>query len=175
MIRPQQHQALTVWALAGVLAGTLVAHSPLGWAGKEMPPAAATSAEKAYKPVTPLELVQNAEKYVNKRVAFEGTFSSFSSLGLDYKPAMRASKEFVSLLILRPDVSHHKIPLSELKVFYPREKSEAVMNLEAGDVIAIQGTVFSAALRDPWVDAQAITVVRKAKPDAEKSCTLDNC
>lgn len=173
MIRPQL-QALTVWALAGVLAGTLVVQSPLGWAGKEMP-TAATSAEKAYKTVTPLELVQSAEKYVSKRVTFEGTFSSFSSLGLDYKPAMRASKEFVSLLILRPDVSHHKIPLSELKVFYPREKSETVMNLEAGDVIAIQGTVFSAALRDPWVDAQTITVVRKAKPDAEKSCTLDNC
>ncbi|MBK8189411.1 MAG: hypothetical protein IPK79_03080 [Vampirovibrionales bacterium] len=138
-------------------------------------PAAKAIPDKAYQPVTALDLAQNPEKYVSKRVVFEGAFSSFSSLGLDYKPAMRASKQYVSLLIIRPDITHHKIPLSELKLFYPREKSESVMNLEAGDVISVKGHVFSAALRDPWVDAESITVVRKAKPDPDKACGLDNC
>lgn len=123
--------------------------------------------------VAALDLVHDPDRYLNKRVAFEGTFNSFSSLGLDYKKALRDAKQYVSLLILRPDVSHHNIPLAELKMFYPRQKSESLMTLDQGDRVAIEGTVFSTALGEPWLDIQQVKILQKSKKaDKSKPATL---
>lgn len=145
-------------------------------------PVAAVKAKEAtntenYLQIEPLSLVQSPSQYLNKKVTFDATFSSFSSLGLDYKKAMRDSKDFVSMLIRRPDVTHHTIPLAELKLIYPRKKSEDVMHLESGDKIRVKGQVFSSALHDPWVDVSEVKILsaknkpveKKAdKPDADK-------
>jgi len=118
---------------------------------------------QVYEEITSTELVQNPGKYLDKGVRFPATFNSFSSLGLDYNKALRESKDYISMLILRPDVKHHKIPLSELKLIYPREQSEAVLTLESGDKIQITGSVFSTALNDPWVDVEKVDVIEKVE------------
>jgi hypothetical protein len=66
-------------------------------------------------------------------------------------------------------VQHHSIPLSELKLFYPRKQSEALGDLEPGDALTIEGTVFSTALREPWVDITSLKVIKAAKPAAKTS------
>jgi hypothetical protein len=115
--------------------------------------------------VSPIDLVRQPGTYLNKNVRFKATFNSFASLGLDYKPALRDSKDYVSMLVLRPDVAPtFKIPMSELKLFYPRKKSDAVVHLDAGDTIEITGTLFSQALGEPWVDVQELVIVQKVKP-----------
>jgi hypothetical protein len=113
-------------------------------------------------PVSVIDLVSQPATYLNKPVSFQATFNSFAGLGLDYKPAFRDSKDYVSLIVLRPDVSW-RIPLSELKLFYPRKKSDAVLHLDAGDTIKVTGTVFSTALGEPWLDIQDLTIEAKAK------------
>ena len=70
-----------------------------------------------YQLVNPLSMVQNPQFYLNKNVKIKAKFDKFSTLGLDYKPAMRSSEEYISFLIQRPDVIDHNIPLSELKIF----------------------------------------------------------
>ena len=117
--------------------------------------------------VTPIELVKQPDSYLNKKVSFKATFNSFASLGLDYKKAFRDSKDYVSVLVLRSDVSpRYRIPLSELKLFFPRKKSDLVLHLDAGDTIQISGRVFSNALGEPWVDIDQLNIVEKA-PKAE--------
>lgn len=113
--------------------------------------------------VSPMDLVKTPVQYMEKTVQFEGTFNRFADIGLDYEPAMRDSRDYVSLLVLRPDVTHHTIPLSELKLFYPREKSDDVTELETGDKVRIHGKVFSAALDEPWVDVTQIEIIEKTK------------
>ena len=44
---------------------------------------------------TPLEIVANPDKYLNKKVKFKASFDKFSTLGLDYKPAMRDSQKYI--------------------------------------------------------------------------------
>jgi hypothetical protein len=110
---------------------------------------------------SPLSLVGHANDWMTKPVEFEAVFNSFSPLGLDYKPVNRDSKNYLSLLVLRPDVSHHEIPLSELKMMLPRKKVNDVMELEAGDTILVQGKVFSAALGDPWMDVDHVKILKK--------------
>ena len=112
------------------------------------------------------ELLKSPDKYLNKPLVFEGTFNRFADIGLDYKKAMRDSKDYVSFFILRPDVSNHTIPMAELKLFFPRKKSDEVMELESGDKIRVIGTEFSSALGMPWVDVDHITILQKtAKSD----------
>lgn len=118
---------------------------------------------KAPEQVKPLDLVREPASYLEKVVKFEGEFRGFSSLGLDYKPAFRDSKDYVTLLIRRPDVEHHTIPLSELKLFYKREDTEKLATLEPGDKVRFQGKVFSAALGDPWVELEAFTITKPVK------------
>ena len=129
-------------------------------------PEAAKPAANAV-PVAPLDLVKEPAKYMDKDIAMEGTFNRFSDMALDYKKAFKDSREFVSFLILRPDVKKHSIPLSELKLFYPRKKSDEVVELESGDVISIKGHVFSTALNEPWVDVSELKIVKKT-PDSKK-------
>jgi hypothetical protein len=126
--------------------------------------------------VAPNDLLKAPDQFLNKNVTFEGTFNSFSSIGLDYKKAMRSSKDYVSILIRRPDVMDHTIPLSELKMFFPRKKSESVMTLESGDIIKITGQVFSTALSEPWLEVSEVKVLQKIKtPAKSKECIKDEC
>jgi hypothetical protein len=123
--------------------------------------------------VTPIDLVRQPDVYLNKHVTFKATFNSFASLGLDYKKAFRDSKDYVSMLVLRPDVSpKYRIPLSELKLFFPRKKSDVVLHLDAGDTVQITGLVFSNALGEPWMDVNQLTIVEKtAKTDLHTATT----
>jgi len=109
--------------------------------------------------INPLELVQTPTKYLNAKIKIKATFDKFSLLGLDYKPAFRDSKKYVSFLISRPDIKEYTIPLSELKLILKREKAEKLIDLETGDVIEFTGQVFSTALGDPWVDVENVTVI----------------
>ena len=103
--------------------------------------------------VSPVEVVNNPNKYLNKDITFNAEFVAFTALGLDYKPAFKDSSKNIGVLIRRNDVLDHVIPLSEMNV-----------ELEAGDKIRITGKVFSTALGDPWVEAKTFTVTStKAK------------
>lgn len=157
--------SLFVVAMAGF---DLLGFRPLVVQVAAAPPAttakAAVVAAKPAKEVTPLQLVRNPEAYLNQAVKFDAEFSGFSGLGLDYKKAYRDAKDFVTVLVRRPDVQHHSIPLSELKLFYPRKQSETLGDLEPGDTLSIEGTVFSTALREPWVDINSLKVIKASKP-----------
>jgi hypothetical protein len=113
----------------------------------------------SYKQVNALELISKPQSYLNQKIKINATFDKFSTLGLDYKPAMRESKNYISFLIRRPDVTSNNIPLSELKLIIKREKAEKLIDLESGDKIELTGNVFSSALNDPWVDVDNIKVL----------------
>jgi hypothetical protein len=125
--------------------------------------------DSSYRDVQTLELLNNTETWVGQKISFEATFNSFSPYALDYKGAMRSSKDYVAFLIQRPDVTHHTIPLSELKLLYPRKKIDKVMDLENGDKVLLKGKVFSAALGDPWVDVDDIILLKKTPDSTVKS------
>ena len=110
--------------------------------------------------VKPLDLVDNPDVYLNKKVRVTAVFDKFSILGLDYKPAMRSSEKYITFLVQRPNVSND-IPLSELKNFLSREMAEKFIELNNGETIEYTGTVFSTALGDVWVDVDSLTVVKK--------------
>ncbi|MDD3013008.1 MAG: hypothetical protein PHC34_04825 [Candidatus Gastranaerophilales bacterium] len=112
-----------------------------------------------YKQVNALDLVGSPQNYLNKKIKIDATFDKFSTLGLDYKAAMRESKNYISFLIKRTDITSNTIPLSELKLIIKREKAEKLINLESGDKIELTGNVFSNALNDPWVDVDNIKVL----------------
>ncbi|MBO6088636.1 hypothetical protein J6P92_09900 [bacterium] len=116
--------------------------------------------------VNPLQLVAKPSAYLNKNVKITAKFDKFSTLGLDYKPAMRSSENYISFLIQRPDITDHNIPLSELKIFITRTEAEKYIELNSGDIIEFSGKVFSTALGDPWMDAQKFTVI-SSKPKEE--------
>ena len=111
--------------------------------------------------VRPLSVVNSPRTYLNKKITMNAKFDKFSTLGLDYKPALRASDNYISFLIKRDDTTYD-IPLSEMKLFLKRELAEKNINLKTNDKIKITGTVFSDALGDAWVDVENITVTKKA-------------
>lgn len=117
--------------------------------------------------VDPLVLLKEPSRNLNKKITFTGTFNRFADIALDYKKAFRDSRDYVTFFILRPDVPTGQIiPLSELKLFFPRKKSVEVMELESGDKIQIVGTEFSTALDEPWVDVEHIRILQKTdKPE----------
>lgn len=113
--------------------------------------------------VNPLNIVARPSFYLNKTVKIRAKFDKFSTLGLDYKPAMRSSENYITFLIQRPDVIDHNIPLSELKIFLNRTEAEKYIDLNSGDIVEFSGRVFSTALGDPWMDATTFTVI-SSKP-----------
>ncbi len=117
--------------------------------------------------VSPSNVVANPDKYLNKNITFNADFISFTSLGLDYKPAFRDSKDYIGILIQRDDIQGNVIPLSEMKIFLARELAEKNLDLEQGDKIKISGTVFSNALGDTWVDVKTFNVLTHKKKEAE--------
>lgn len=120
-----------------------------------------------YLSVNPLDLVKKPDFYLNKYVKVKAKFDKFSTLGLDYKPAMKSSEKYISFLIQRPDVVDHNVPLSEMKIFLERTEAEKHIELNSGDEIEFTGKVFSSALGDVWVDVEKFTVIN-AKPKTEK-------
>lgn len=125
------------------------------------------SSTPAYSTVNPLDIVARPNFYLNKNVKIKAKFDKFSTLGLDYKPAMRSSQDYISFLIQRPDVTDHNIPLSELKIFIKRQEAEKYIDLNSGDIVEFSGKVFSNALGDAWMDAEKFTVI-STKPKEEK-------
>lgn len=118
---------------------------------------------------TPLNVVAAPQKYLNKTVTMKATFDKFSTLGLDYKKAMRSSSDYIGFLIQRDDVVDHNVPLSEMKLFIKRDYAEKFIELDTGDKIQITGKVFSNALGDPWIDINKITILqKKANSDKDK-------
>ncbi|MDD3237589.1 MAG: hypothetical protein PHV37_05770 [Candidatus Gastranaerophilales bacterium] len=116
--------------------------------------------------VSPLEIVASPNKYLNKNVKFEATFDKFSTLGLDYKKAMRSSQNYIGMLIKRDNITDHTVPLSEMKLFMKRTDAEKYIDLESGDKVSITAKVFSSALGDPWLEINQFTVLtQKAKKD----------
>lgn len=115
---------------------------------------------KDYKLVSPLDLVSNPSAYMGKKVKFQAKFDKFSTLGLDYQPAMRSSENYITILIQRPDVSDHDVPLGELKIFMDRKAAEKHIDLNSGDEVEIAGTIFSKALGDAWLNVDNFTVVK---------------
>lgn len=117
---------------------------------------------------TSLAIVANPTKFLNKKVKMQATFDKFSTLGLDYKKALRPSTKYIGILIQRDDVVDHNIPLSEMKLFMKKEMAEKHIDLDTGDKIEITATVFSTALNDPWLDIEDLTVVKKVKKEENK-------
>ena len=114
--------------------------------------------------VTPQELISNSQKYLNRNIKMNATFDKFSTLGLDYKPALRSSEEYIGILIRRDDVTDYVMPLPEIKIFLKRKVAEKYIDLETGDKICIEGKVFSTALSDAWVDVTKLTIISSKKP-----------
>ena len=114
---------------------------------------------------SPLEIVANPTKFLHKNFIMDAKFDKFSTLGLDYKKAMRDSHDYIGILIQRDDVKDHNIPLSELKLFVKRDYAEKFVDLNTGDKIKISGEVFSTALGDAWADIKNIEVVEKVKKE----------
>ncbi len=117
--------------------------------------------ETQYQNVNSIDVVNNPNNYLNKKVKMDATFDKFSTLGLDYKPAFRNSKDYISFLIRRNDVVDHVIPLSEMKLFLKRDLAEKFIDLESGDKVQIFGHVFSNALGDPWIEVQSLKITQK--------------
>ncbi len=114
--------------------------------------------------VAPLQLVQQPQAYMHQDIKIIGTFDKFSTLGLDYKPAFRDSKKYISFLLRRSDLpTDYVIPLSELKLLIEREKVEKMKDLESGDKVELTGNVFSTALNDPWVDVKTFKILSSKK------------
>ena len=117
---------------------------------------------------TPLAIVANPEKFLNKTVKMQATFDKFSTLGLDYSKALRKSSDYIGVLIQRDDVADHIIPLSEMKLFLTKSMAEKHIDLDSGDKIEITANVFSNALNDPWLDIKELKVLSKAKKEEKQ-------
>ena len=107
-------------------------------------------------------LLSNPQEYLGKKIKIRGKFSSFSTLALDYPPALRSSKEYISLCLFRND---SKIPLGELKLAFPVEEAKEdpiIRDLQEGDVLELYGQVFSTALEEPWVDILSLKKIASA-------------
>jgi hypothetical protein len=124
------------------------------------------------------ELVDKPHEYLNKNVKFTAKFFAFSSLALDYKPAMRPSKTHLSFLVLRPEAH---VPYSELKLAMaiPKEKdpeSQVLTSLKDGDQIEVIGKVFAIPMDEPWVDVLRLKKLASApeeKKDDKKVSSSD--
>ncbi len=122
-----------------------------------------------YTDVNALSVVANPGKYLRRNIRIKGKFDKFTTLGLDYSPAMRSSENYITFLIQRPDITNHNIPLSELKIFLKKEIAEKNIDLDAGDEIVFTGRVFSTALGDAWMDVDDFKVINKIKKDEKAS------
>ena len=114
--------------------------------------------------VNPLDIVATPQNYLNKNIKMLATFDKFSTLGLDYTPALRKGDDYIGILIRRDDVVDHVMPLPEMKIFLARKTAEKYIDLESGDKIEIEGKVFSTAMGDAWIDITKLNVISSKKP-----------
>lgn len=118
--------------------------------------------------VQPELLVDHPGEYLNKNVRFVANFYAYSTLALDYKPALRPSKNYLSFLILR---NNSKVPLSELKLAMPMPKDEKdpqsklLTELKEGDQLEVTAKVFAVALDEPWADVLRLKRLKAAQDD----------
>ena len=125
--------------------------------------------------VTAIKLVDSPKTYLGKNVKFKSDFFAFSNLALNYKPALREQKKYISFLVYRPK---SKVPFSELKLAMkiPKEKdprNKMLTSLQDGDTVEITGNVFSTALDEPWVDVLSLKKLasKKKKKDNKKEAS----
>ena len=122
--------------------------------------------------VTPDELIDKPKEFLGKNVRFTAYFSMFCTLALDYKPAFRDKKKYISFLVKKPD---SKVPLSEIKLalLIPKEtdkpRNKLLTSLREDDKIEVTGKVFSTALDEPWVDVLALKRLQEAKKTDDDS------
>jgi len=124
----------------------------------ELDKAAVTKSVEALQ-VQPSLVVKNSSYYVNKTIKFNARFDKFSTLGLDYPPALRKAEDYITFLVYRDDTSFD-IPLPEMKLFIKREEAQKFIDLKAKDKIQVTGNVFSNALGDAWVDVVNMEIVK---------------
>lgn len=122
------------------------------------------------------ELVDKAHDYVGKNIKFNAKFFAFSSLALDYKPALRSSKTYLSFLVLRPEAH---IPYSEIKLAMPipKEKdpeSQVLTSLKDGDEVEVTGRVFASPMDEPWVDVLRLKRLSSAEDDKKSEKKLSS-
>ncbi|MBR1424402.1 hypothetical protein IJ579_02425 [bacterium] len=153
-------------ALAISISSASVVNSQTTFVANPVP--VATNAPIQYTTVNALDVVANPTRYLKQNIRIVGKFDKFSTLGLDYSPAMRSSENYISFLIQRPDVTNHNIPLSELKIFLKKEVAEKNIDLDAGDKVEFTGKVFSNALGDAWMDVDDFKVLTKKNPKKEE-------
>ena len=139
-----------------------------GYCQNSQQPKAQTTKKQPIINATSLGIVANPARYLNKTVKIQATFDKFSTLGLDYKKALRSSGEYIGILIQRDDVIDHNIPLSEMKLFLKKDLAEKHIDLDCGDKIEIVAKEFSTALNDPWLDVISINVIKKNKTEENK-------
>ena len=120
-----------------------------------------------YPEVNPLDVVASPVRYLNRNISVKAKFDKFSTLGLDYEPALRSSEDYITFLILRNDVGNHSIPLSEMKIFMKRTEAEKFIDINSGDEIEFCGKVFSTALGDVWIDANKFIILNKKDSDVK--------
>lgn len=126
-----------------------------------------------YTTVNALDVVASPFKYLHRNIRIRAKFDKFSTLGLDYPAALRASDKYISILIQRPDVENHNIPLSEMKIFLKKELAEKNISLDAGDEIEFTGRVFSTALGDAWLDVDGLKVITKKNPPKKEENVIE--
>ncbi len=119
--------------------------------------------------VTTEDLVNKPQEYLNKTVKFDAKFASFSTLALDYKPALRSSRNYLSFLVYRPN---NHVPFSEIKLamLIPKEKdpeTHLLQTLKENDLLEITGHVFACPLDEPWLDVLKIKKLGNANAKAE--------
>gem|GEM_PF-3600537 len=126
-------------------------------------------AECDLAPMATYDLMAQPASYKGRRVAIEGEFYAFSTLPLDYKDAMRSSKDYVGIVLARPD--HTKIPLVELKIAVPIKMfkdDEYLSGVEHGDIVRVEGKVFAVALGEPWLEAAELKIKSKLPANEEE-------
>ena len=126
-----------------------------------------------YTNVNALDVVASPFKFLHRNIRIKAKFDKFSTLGLDYPPALRASDKYISILIQRPDVTDHNIPLSEMKIFLKKDLAEKNISLDAGDEIEFTGRVFSTALGDAWMDVDSMKIINKKNPPKKEENMIE--
>lgn len=111
------------------------------------------------------KLVSKPESQKNKTIDIEGQFYSFSTLPLDYPKAFKSSKDYIGIVLSRPDFK--QIPLVELKIAVPikKFKDKSLSMLEHGDLVHIKAKVYAVALGEPWLEALSMEVQKDNNND----------
>lgn len=159
--------------LITVVTAFIIGYAPINASNQPSAPVQTAVKSTAVTPgvvikTSPLEIVASPKQYLNKVVKFRATFDKFSALGLDYKPAYKSSQDYIGILIKRDDVKDHTVPLAEMKMFLTRKEAEKYVDLSSGDIVEIEGKVFSVALGDPWIEIQKFVIINQGAKKATK-------